>query len=162
MNAFGRYEALRQTRSHLKLFALVDELGYEQVEGARLQTGPGRCALFEGTPDAALASAGPWLVDAAEDEELRTHLIAAEANAPCVSWLLAEVPLHGLIQLLQLKLDVKLPDGTMALLRFYDPRVLKSLALTLTPEQREAFFGHIVEWHFMCDGQPYRIGRADA
>ena len=43
MNVFGRYEALRQTRSHLKLFALVDGLGYEQLEGVRLQTGPGRC-----------------------------------------------------------------------------------------------------------------------
>lgn len=162
MNVIERYETLRQTRSHLRLFALVDGLGYEQLKGEPLQTGAGRCALFEGTPDAALSSAGPWLIDAAQDDELREHLLATQSRTPHVSWMLAEVPLHGLAQLLQLKLDARLPDGTLALLRFYDPRVLKSLALTLTPAQREEFFAHIHEWHFMCDGQALRIGRADA
>jgi hypothetical protein len=162
MDVIERYDALRQVRSHLKLFALVDGLGYEQLYGDQLQSGYGRYALFEGAPDAALSAAGPWLVDATQADELRAQLLATQAKAPYVSWLLAEMPAHGLAQLLQLKLDVQLPGGGTALLRFYDPRVLKGLALTLNPSQREDFFGRIVEWHFMCDGQPYRIGRADA
>jgi Domain of unknown function (DUF4123) len=157
-----RYEALLKTRSHMKLFALVDGLGYEQLKGEHLQVGPGRYALFEGTPDAALSLVGPWLVDASQDDELRGHLLATQATTPYVSWLLAEMPLHGLVQLLQLRLDARLPDGGTALLRFYDPRVLKGLSLTLTPAQREEFFAHIHEWHFMCDGQALVIGRADA
>ena len=162
MEVIERFDALRQTRPHLKLFALVDGLGYEQIAGGPLQAGAGRYALLDGTPDAALASAGPWLLDANEDDPGRAKLLATQAQVPYVSWLLVEMPLHGLAQLLQLKLDATLPSGDMGLLRFYDPRVLKSLALTLTAQQREDFFGHIVEWHFMCDGQPYRIGRADA
>lgn len=162
MCVIERYEALRRTRPHLKLFSLVDGLGFEQVHGERLKASADRCALFEGTPDAALASAGPWLLDASQDDAIRAKLLATQPQAPYVSWLLVEMPLHGLAQLLQLRLDARLPDGGTALLRFYDPRVLKSLALTLTAPQREEFFGHILEWHFMCDGQPYRIGRADA
>ena len=162
MAVIERFHALRQTRAHLQLFSLVDGLRYAQIAGRPLQAGPGRCALLEGTSDAALASAGPWLLDANEDDPVRAKLLATQSQVPCVSWLLAEMPLHGLAQLLQLKLDVALPGGEIGLLRFYDPRVLKSLALTLTPQQREGFFGHIVEWHFMCNGQPYRIGRADA
>lgn len=87
--------------------------------------------------------------------------MALQSRAPFVSWLFTEVPLHGLAQLLQLRLDVRMPDGNTALLRFYDPRVLKGLALTLTPAQREEFFGHIHEWHFVVDGQALRIGRTD-
>lgn len=161
MEVVERYGALRQTRPHLKLFALVDGVGFEQQRGERLQAAAGRYALFEGTPDAALASAGPWLVDAAEEEELCGFLLATQ-SVPYVSWLMAEAPLHGLAQLLQLKLDAKLPDGGVALLRFYDPRVLKGLAVMLTPAQRREFFEHIVEWHFMCDGQDFWIGGAHA
>ena len=40
-------------------------------------------------------------------------------------------------QLLQLRLDVNLPDGRSALLRFWDPRVLVNLARTLDGAQRE-------------------------
>jgi hypothetical protein len=162
MNVIERYEVHRRTRSHLKLFALLDGLGYEQVTGERMKAGSGRCALFEGTPDEPLASAGPWLLDASQDDAARSKMLATHEEVPYVSWLLVEMPLHGLAQLLQLRLDARLPDGSTALLRFYDPRVLKSLALTLTAPQREEFFGHILEWHFVCDGQPYRIGRADA
>lgn len=157
-----RYQALRSARPHLRLFALVDGLEYKRLHGAPLEAGPGLTALFEGTPDAALAPAGPWLADTDQEQKLSKQLVETETKAPCVSWLLAEMPLHGLAQLLQLKLDVRLPDGSTALLRFYDPRVLESLALTLTPQQREEFFGHILEWHFMCDGKRHRIGRPDA
>lgn len=162
MNVVEHYESLHQDHPHLRLFALVDGLGYERLAGEPFEAGPGRYALFEGTPDAPLAAAGPWLVDVEQEGAIRDHLLATQASEPYVSWLLAELPPHGLVQLLQLKLDARLPDGTMALVRFYDPRVLKSLALTLTPAQREDFFAHIHEWHFMCDGQALRIGRADA
>lgn len=162
MNVVERHESLRQRQPHLRLFALVDGLGYQRLAGEPIEAGPGRFALFEGTPDAPLAAAGPWLVDIEQDDVIRDHLLATQADEPYVSWLLAELPPRGLAQLLQLKLDARLPDSTVALLRFYDPRVLKSLAVTLTPAQREDFFGHIQEWHFMCDGQALRIGRADA
>lgn len=160
MSALERFEALKAQQAHLLLFALVDGLAFEQTHGEPMQHEMGCAALFAGTEDAALAGAGPWLVDAALQSELCERLRAQEATAPVVSWLITGVPFDGLVQLLRLKLDVRLPDGSIGLLRYYDPRVLYGLANTLTGPQREDFFGHIHEWHFMHNGQALRIGRA--
>jgi Domain of unknown function (DUF4123) len=162
MNVIERFDALKAERPYLLLCALVDGLVFEQVHGRQLESGPGCAALFDGTDDAALAYAGPWAIDAGERRNLCAQLLAQEAAAPQVSWLIAGVPFDGLVQLLRLKLDVLMPDGSAGLLRFYDPRVLYGLATTLTDPQREEFFGHIQEWHFMHNGQALRIGRADA
>jgi hypothetical protein len=162
MSVMDRFDTLKAERPHLQLCALVDGLVFEQVHGLRMEAGRGCVALFDGTDDEALAYAGPWAVNAAEQRDLCKQLLAQEAAAPQVSWLIAGVPFDGLVQLLRLKLDVRLPDGSNGLLRFYDPRVLYSLATTLTDRQREEFFGHIHEWHFMHNGKALRIGRADA
>ena len=57
---------------------------------------------------------------------------------------------------------MQLPDGRVALLRFWDPRVLVSLAEVLGPEQSAAFFAHIHEWHLLNNQQRVWIGRQDA
>lgn len=162
MRALERFHELSEARPHLRLYALVDGLLYEQTHGDRLVSAGGRIALLSGTPDEALAYAGPWLIDCEGEASLLEVLAASEAEVPYVSWLMSEAGHEGLAQLLQLRMDVQVPGGATALLRFYDPRVLKRLALTLGPQQREDFFGHIIEWHFMSEGQPYRIGRGDA
>ena len=131
----------------------------------RLQAGRGLFPLFAGTPDAALAHAGPWLVDTAlAGEAMVAELATLERDAPSLTWLIAPQDLEGLGQLLQLRLEVRLPDGRSALLRFWDPRVLVHLARTLDAAQREEFFGLIHEWHLLHEGRRMRIGRhyADA
>jgi Domain of unknown function (DUF4123) len=158
----ARFEALKTQQPHLVLCALLDGLAYEQARGQRLETDAGCTALLDGTEDAALAYAGPWVVDAEQQPKLCSDQLGQDDLTPHVSWLIAGVPFDGLVQLLQLKLDVRLPDGTVGLLRFYDPRVLYGLATTLTTAQRADFFGHIVEWHFMHNGKAMRIGHADA
>jgi len=50
-----------------------------------------------------------------------------------VTWLIAEADLRGLAHLLQLRLDVRLPDGRIALLRFWEPRVLANLVNVFAP-----------------------------
>lgn len=162
MSVLDRFAALKAQEPHLLLYALIDGLVFEQQMGQQVEHAPGCAALFAGTEDAALAAAGPWLISAALQPDLCHRLRTQEDRAPLVSWLVAGVPFDGLVQLLRLKLDVRLPDGRIGLLRFYDPRVLYSLATTLTGPQREDFFGHIHEWHFMHNGQALRIGRADA
>lgn len=157
-----RFKALKADQPHLQLCALIDGLMFEKAHGERLEPGPGLAALFDGTDDAALAFAGPWLVDAVQQQDLCDRLRVQEGLAPLASWLITSVPFDGLVQLLRLKLDVRLPDGSIGLLRFHDPRVLFSLAKSLTAQQREAFFGHIDEWHFTHNGHALRIGRADA
>ena len=159
----SRWEQLRETMPAMQLYALVDGVQYQTQLCKRLQRGNGLFPLFVGTPDAALAHAGPWLVDVSlVDESLITELATLERDTPSLTWLIAPQDLEGLGQMLQLRLDVCLPDGRTALLRFWDPRVLVKLARTLDGPQREYFFSHIHEWHLLHEGQRVWIGRQHA
>ncbi|NRR29036.1 DUF4123 domain-containing protein [Oxalobacteraceae bacterium] len=158
-----RLTQLQQRTDALRLYALVDGVQYRAQFGEPCTAREGFHSLFAGTLDAALAHAGPWLIDAEQaGAALVDALAALEHAAPAITWLIAPQTLDGLAQLLQLNLNTELPDGRTALLRFWDPRVLVSLAEVLEPEQREMFFGHIHEWHLLHRGQRTWIGRSDA
>lgn len=147
----------------MRLYALVDGVQYRSQCGESLSEEDGILSLFSGTTDAALAHAGPWLVDVEQiGSPMMDKLRAVEEASPGVSWLIVQQTVDGLAQLLQLKLDAELPDGRTALIRFWDPRVLVSLAEVLNPTQREAFFGHIHEWLLLHEGRRVRIGRDNA
>lgn len=159
----SRLEELRDTMPALRLYALVDGVQYQAQLCKRLHPSIGLFPLFAQTRDAALSHAGPWLVDTAiADEATMAELSTLERNAPSLTWLIAPQDLEGLGQLLQLRLDVILPDGRSALLRFWDPRVLVNLARTLDASQREELFGHIHEWHLLHEGRRVWIGRQHA
>jgi len=159
----SRLEELRDTMPALRLYALVDGVQYQAQLCKRLHPSSGLFPLFAQTRDAALSHAGPWLVDMAiADEATMAELSTLERNAPSLTWLIAPQDLEGLGQLLQLRLDVILPDGRSALLRFWDPRVLVNLARTLDASQREELFGHIHEWHLLHEGRRVWIGRQHA
>ena len=158
-----RLAQLRTRNPALCLYGLVDGLQYETHRGERLDSRHGFASLFHGTPDSALAHAGPWLVDGeAVGDAVTADLARLEREAPSVTWLISETDLHGLAQLLQLQLDARLPDGRIALVRFWDPRVLAELVNVLTPVQRQTFFAHIHEWHLLRNGERVHIGRAHA
>ncbi len=158
-----RFAHLKLGSGALRLYALVDGVQYRAHSGEDFRAREGLVSLFVGTPDAALAHAGPWLIDA---EQVGTALVDAlatlERAAPAVSWLIAPQTLDGLAQLLQLNLDTELPDGRTALLRFWDPRVLANLAGVLDSAQRLTFFAHIYEWHLLHKGQRVCIARQHA
>lgn len=159
IDVMERLSLLQQATDALRLYALVDGVQYRHQRGEPLARRAGFYSLFEGTPDAALANAGPWLIDVEQaGAQLASDIAALEGEAPAVSWLIAPQTLDGLAQLLQLKLNAKMPDGRTALLRFWDPRLLVSLAQVLSNEQRQKFFGHIHEWHFLHNGNRGWIG----
>ncbi|MES3020873.1 MAG: DUF4123 domain-containing protein [Pseudomonadota bacterium] len=163
IDVMERLTHLRKETDALRLYALIDGAQYETRRGKRLERQAGRYPLFDGTPDAPLAHAGPWVIDAeAAGDAFTSDIAALEREAAAVCWVIALQSLEGLSQLLQLNLDTKLPDGRTALVRFWDPRVLASLAEVLTPVQREEFFGHIHEWHLLHKGQRAWIGRPNA
>lgn len=160
LDVVTRVEHLRQTVGALHLYVLVDGLQYQTHLKKACTPDDGFQSLFIGTPDAALAHAGPWLIDADQiDAQMLESLATLESTAPALTWLITTLPIDGLTQLLQINLDVQLPNGRIALLRFWDPRVLVNLAEVLGPGQREAFFGHIYEWHLRHNGQRAWIGR---
>lgn len=151
---------LRKTIPSLHLYALVDGLQYQTHTDKPLKAAPGLSALFAGTPDAALAQYGPWLIEVEQaNPAYSLELAVLEKNAPSVVWLIAIQDLQGLTQVLQRNLDVQLPDGRKALLRFWDPRVLVNLARTLDVQQRQELLAPVHEWHFMYEGRRVWIGR---
>ncbi|MGW8391617.1 DUF4123 domain-containing protein [Pseudoduganella sp. HUAS MS19] len=164
LDVSDRLEHLQLEYPGLKLYGLLDGAQYLERTGKRFNAQPGAEALFWETPDAALAFAGPWLLDTASaDSALLQELVGLERSTYGVSWLIAYQDLRGLAQLLRLNLETELPDGRTALVRFWDPRVLAGLAEVLTPEQRQEFCGHIFEWHLLLNReQRVRIGRQGA
>lgn len=163
MDVISRFAELKTLKPELKLYALIDGLAYEAHTGERLSsiTGVNR-ALFGGTPDEALAHAGPWLFQADQVEDQWSALLAFEAAQPAVSWLIAPLDMESLAQILQLRLNLTLPSGQIALLRLSDPRVLSNLFSVMAPEQKTAFFYLIEEWHFMQNGQRVWARHTDA
>ncbi len=163
IDVIERLALLNRSLGALRLYALVDGAQYQIHRGVRIEDKSGFYSLFKGTQDAALAHAGPWLV-ATEyfDEAFVSDLSRLERDAPAVSWIIASQGLEGLAQLLQLNLDTNMPDGRMALLRFWDPRVLVSLTEVLSAEQRQSFFGHVYEWHLLHNGKRAWIGTQHA
>lgn len=163
IRAIERYRALHVQHKTLKLYALVDGYQYQQQTGERLLHAVGiNRPIFVGMQDEPLAHAGPWLIDITEAQGQVEQLEALEQAMPSVSWIITSVDLEGLSQLLQLKLDVQLPDGRTALLRFYDPRVLGNLYRTMDSQQRAEFFYLIDEWHFIYNGQRVAAGSRSA
>lgn len=158
-----RLAQLKLSIDALRLYALVDGLQYRAHCSKSCTAQAGFLSLFAGTPDTALAHAGPWLIDAEQAGGAFVEILAElEQASPAVSWLISPQTLEGLAQLLQLNLDTELPDGRTALLRFWDPRVLVNLAEVLEPAQRATFFAHIHEWHLLRKGQRVWIGRQHA
>lgn len=163
LDVIARLENLRRELPGLKLYGLLDGAQYLKQTKQQFSLETGCVALFAGTPDAALAFAGPWLIDVeAVDPGLVNELAELERTAFAVSWLIAYQDLGGLAQILRLHMDIEMPDGRKALLRFWDPRVLAGLAEILNADQRREFFGHIFEWHLLLDQKKrVRIGRRD-
>ncbi|SOZ14647.1 conserved hypothetical protein [Cupriavidus taiwanensis] len=160
IDVIERFELARARMEALNLYALVDGAIYQLRRGQQLNSAPGMVSLFAGTSDEPLAHAGPWLIDTAQTKEMFVRDLARlEQEAPVITWILSEADLSGLYQLLQLRLDTRLPDGRLALLRFWDPRVLPGLITLMTTEQRDTFFAHIHEWHFLDKGRRVWIGR---
>jgi hypothetical protein len=161
MDIAQRWNQLRSNRHGLGLYALLDGARYEMRHGFRPdRSNTGWHALFDGTVDAQLAHAGPWLIDIAQvGSGVAEELNELEREIPAMSWLIAMQDARGLAQLLRLNLDTRMAGGEVALLRFWDPRVLADLVDVFTPQQLEQFIGPIHEWHFLRGGARVWIGR---
>ncbi|MFM0649462.1 DUF4123 domain-containing protein [Paraburkholderia bryophila] len=148
-----------QTSLPVRLYALIDGLLYGDAFGAAtLERSSAAIALFDETPDASLADAGPWLIDF-EDASMaiRHELLELAAGASGVSWLTTAYQFRSLTRELRERLDVRMPNGGTALLRFYDARVLGDIARVLSSSQRAAFFVPAFDWLVQINGELIRV-----
>lgn len=137
----------------------VDGAWYAIIDGARdprLESLIRGCrhhiCLFKGKIDPAIAQVSPWLVRVDQQEPLMSIW---HQHGRGQSWGLmaySTLPLDGMQRYFRRFLQAMLPDGMVALFRFYDPRVFNTYIRTLTPEEREPWFAQV---------QAYAVESAD-
>ena len=106
-------------------------------------------SLFQNQPEEKHLDSGPWLVQVDTNHSMHGWLNALEGTGdrvPCVSHLATEWGFEATFNHLQSLLEMQLSDGAAALLRFYDPRVMKRLHRILTPEQLDSVLAPFDEW----------------
>ncbi|PVX81824.1 DUF4123 domain-containing protein [Paraburkholderia unamae] len=150
-------EQLRQYRKRHyggHVLALVDGIQYQQHTGQQLTPEDDMTvSLFAGTKDIALAHAGPWLVDPNKSRGHLADLGELEQARPGVIWLITSHGIEAQAEKLRPHLKVSLPDGSYALLRFWDPRIIHALNDAYqTPDDRE-LFRTAFEWQYLYEGQ---------
>lgn len=80
-----------------------------------------------------------------------------ELKYPSVSWLLSSLAINDLVLHLNGNLKIVLPNNEIAMLRYYDPRVLIYLPDVLTKEQFQSFTTGIVSWGFLYKDECHYI-----
>ncbi|WP_088930410.1 DUF4123 domain-containing protein [Burkholderia multivorans] len=143
----------------LRLFALTDGLLYSELSGsAPMRSAESAIALLDGTPDASLADAGPWLFDYdGADSATRDVLTRLAHGELGVNWIISAYQPRQLAGELRERLDATLPDGRTAMLRYYDARVMRYFAPALTSTERTVFFSPAFDWLIEIDGQLFRV-----
>ncbi|WP_186206330.1 DUF4123 domain-containing protein [Burkholderia gladioli] len=140
----------------LRLYALVDALLYGR--GEQVKRPAATIGLFDGTQDASLADAGPWLIDfESATDSVRQVLFSMGGRADGVSWLVSAYPLPDLAHELTGRLDARMPDGRTALLRYYDARLMVEIASLFSFAQRIEFFVPTFDWLVQINGELTRV-----
>ena len=137
-----------------RLYALVDGTLAQMHGFGYPEPGAGSWGLFSMTADAPLAQAGPWLMDAAKGTASNLAIATGlAAGAAGTSWLISRQDLRPLADALTQRLNARMPDGTVSLVRWYDARLLPAIAGVMTQEQRGMFFMPVFDWMVEVGGQ---------
>lgn len=152
---------LRHYNSHV--LALVDGIQYQQHTSHQLEPVDDiAVSLFAGTEDIALAHAGPWLVDPKKARESIADLGELEQARPGVIWLITSENIERQAAKLRPYLDIELPNGKSALLRFWDPRILHALNEAYRGKAERALFRTAHGWQYLNEGQRFNVNDNDA
>lgn len=158
MNSYSDITQYLIGTTRYSAFVLVDGLQYELYYGEELQPQPGVVIPFFSTwPDSRIAFAGPWLIHLSADMSQYQKLRQLESALPSVSWIASELSSGDLVAHLQRFLNVSLPGGKTGLLRFWDPRVAKRLALMLDEQQHEDLLKNVEDWLYTVNGNTHSL-----
>lgn len=120
-------------------------------------------SLFEHQRETEHAAVGSWLLEVPlqAHPEIMRWLAHVERSAPCLSWLASQAPFDTLYRHLAAQLDAPLSDGSLAMMRFWDPRVWYRFQRILSPDQLLSLFGPVLEWQVTLNGHPFHVRRDD-
>lgn len=150
--------SLQREDNSRKLYALVDGAQYERFYSDELYESKSVKSLFEHSEDRKIAFAGPWLLEISIlGGDWLKKINDLELKYPSVSWLLSSLAINDLVLHLNGNLKIVLPNNEIAMLRYYDPRVLIYLPDVLTKEQFQSFTTGIVSWGFLYKDECHYI-----
>lgn len=131
-------------------YALVDTAQDADLHGLVKQSKHHDC-LFSGDVPHVLAAASPHLVLADRRDPL---MKAWQERGRAGNWGIfceSALNLDELRRHLKKFLNAELPDGTIALFRFYDPRVFNTYIQACTPEERAPWFKGVTQFLVEAD-----------
>lgn len=137
-----------------QFYFLLDHAGLPgllpMLNGCRAQW----VSLFAGTRESMALPVAPILVRVGcQDNLLPSFLLdwIAQHGAftSAVTLLASPLTMEALQCRLVARLDCKLSENMEVMLRFFDPRILAQLRITLTAEQARAFFGVASHWWYI-------------
>lgn len=144
--------------SGLSVFALVDGLQYERFFSEELVIEENlSLPLFNKFPESRIAFAGPWLIQDNSVANIREKLCELEVALPSVSWIVSSSSLNELAAHFRKIMNIVLPDGRVALLRFQDPRVQFRLGTILNSQQHWELTHLTNEWLTIVDGKVWSL-----
>ena len=126
-------------------FAIIDGARDPRLE-ALVRSCAEHICLFKGDLDPSLSQAAPWLVKIDEREPL---LATWQQHGKGQNWGLmvqTDKNLSQLQRFFRYFLQAKLPDGMLALFRFYDPRVFNTFIRAAEPDERAPWFDGIAQY----------------
>ena len=134
-------------------FALIDTAQDDRLHSLVEQCADRTC-LLSGDLAPVVAAAAPWLVAIDEGEPLVGVLREHGAGRNWGILLESDLLLDALRKHLRQFLQAQLPDGTIAMFRFYDPRVFATYLPSAPPEQQAAWFDGVRQFSVeAADGQ---------
>lgn len=120
-------------------FAVIDTAQDDRLHPLVQQCADRTC-LLSGTIAPVLAAAAPWLVAIKDQEPLIGIWQRHGAGKNWGILIESDLSLAPLRKHVRQFFQVMLPDGTVAMFRFYDPRVFSTYLPSAPPEQQSLWF----------------------
>ncbi len=126
-------------------FAIIDGAQDERLKPLVEQCRESEC-MYAGDLDSDVAAVAPWIVRISDQDPL---LPIWQEHGRGKFWgimLESDLPMKDLRRQFRRNLQAKLPDGTIALFRFYDPRVFNTYIRAASPEERAPWFDGVSQY----------------
>lgn len=154
LDAKSRERLLKEMRTNLQpLYAVLDAAHDSKVLGVLSKYKCEYASLFHSDRAPELIRFAPYIVALPPTSAALEPLVDFGWGKDWGIYLTSAATGDDLIQFLRRLLISTLPDGQQVLLRFYDPRVLRTLLSNAAPQQWQHFFGP-VRSYLMPDEKP--------
>jgi hypothetical protein len=126
-------------------FALIDTAQDQSLHALVTASAQSQC-LISGALPQALAAALPYIVRVNAEDPLMKQWRSRGLGKNWGIMLESDSDIDYLRVHFKKFLNVRLPDGTVALFRFYDPRIFRTYMLSASPEEREPWFRGVMRY----------------